>query len=60
MNKKLPVRCRKKIDSKFDEVGGDIKMGDKVKMKTQSPGRASDTKYAAKKPSLRLACYRCR
>jgi len=30
---KTASKMQKKIDSKFDEVGGDIKMGDKVKMK---------------------------
>jgi DNA mismatch repair protein MutS2 len=31
--KKVVSKMQKKIDSKFSEVGGDIKMGDKVKMK---------------------------
>ena len=31
--KKAASKMEKKIDSKFDEVGGEIKMGDKVKMK---------------------------
>ena len=31
--KKTASKMQKKIDSKFDEVGGEIKMGDKVKMK---------------------------
>jgi len=31
--KKVVSRMQKKIDSKFNEVGGDIKIGDKVKMK---------------------------
>jgi DNA mismatch repair protein MutS2 len=31
--KKTASRMQKTIDSKFDEVGGEIKMGDKVKMK---------------------------
>ena len=30
---KTASKMQKKIDSKFDEVGGEIKMGDKVKMK---------------------------
>ncbi|MGZ8510038.1 MAG: endonuclease MutS2, partial [Chitinophagaceae bacterium] len=31
--KKTASKMQKKIDSKFDEIGGEIKMGDKVKMK---------------------------
>lgn len=31
--KKVVSKMQKKIDSKFNEVGGDIKVGDKVKMK---------------------------
>lgn len=31
--KKTASKMERKIDSKFDEVGGEIKMGDKVKMK---------------------------
>lgn len=31
--KKTASKMQKKIDSKFDEVGGEIKIGDKVKMK---------------------------
>lgn len=31
--KKAASKMEKKIDSKFDEIGGEIKMGDKVKMK---------------------------
>ncbi len=31
--KKVVSKMQKKIDSKFDEVGGEIKVGDKVKMK---------------------------
>ena len=31
--KKVVSRMQKKIDSKFNEVGGEIKIGDKVKMK---------------------------
>lgn len=31
--KKTASKMEKKIDSKFDEIGGEIKMGDKVKMK---------------------------
>ncbi len=31
--KKVVSKMQKKIDSKFSEVGGDIKLGDKVKMK---------------------------
>jgi len=31
--KKVVSKMQKKIDSKFSEVGGDIKVGDKVKMK---------------------------
>ena len=30
---KTASKMQKKIDSKFDEVGGEIKTGDKVKMK---------------------------
>ncbi len=33
MNKRTVSKMQKKIDSRFDEVGGEIKMGDKVKMK---------------------------
>ena len=31
--KKVVSKMQKKIDSKFNEVGGEIKIGDKVKMK---------------------------
>lgn len=31
--KKVVSKMQKKIDSKFSEVGGEIKIGDKVKMK---------------------------
>ncbi len=31
--KKTASKMQRKIDSKFDEIGGEIKMGDKVKMK---------------------------
>ena len=31
--KKVVSKMQKKIDSKFNEVGGEIKAGDKVKMK---------------------------
>jgi DNA mismatch repair protein MutS2 len=31
--KKAVSKMQKKIDSKFDEIAGEIKMGDKVKMK---------------------------
>jgi DNA mismatch repair protein MutS2 len=31
--KKVVSKMQRKIDSKFDEIGGDIKVGDKVKMK---------------------------
>lgn len=32
-DQKKASRMQKKIDSKFEEVGGEIKIGDKVKMK---------------------------
>ncbi|MGQ0738500.1 MAG: MutS2/Smr-associated SH3 domain-containing protein, partial [Bacteroidota bacterium] len=31
--KKTVIRMQKRIDDKFSEVGGDIRLGDKVKMK---------------------------
>jgi DNA mismatch repair protein MutS2 len=31
--KKVVSKMQKKIDSKFNEIGGEIKVGDKVKMK---------------------------
>ena len=33
---KAVSKMQKKIDSKFAEIGGDIKVGDKVKMKNKS------------------------
>ena len=33
MNKKLPVKKQKQLSSKYEEVNGEIRVGDKVKMK---------------------------
>ncbi len=57
--KKVDKEIAAKIHSKYDEVGGEIKVNDKVMMKkNHQVGEVMEMR--GKRAVLRSGCYRCR